>query len=51
MVFKPFNGFADGIPVEDSFVHMPDIPGIGFEAKNELYAVMKRMLEGCCCAS
>jgi hypothetical protein len=23
---------------------MPDVPGIGFEAKNALYAVMKPML-------
>ena len=45
MVFKPFNGFADGIPVEDSFVRMPDLPGIGFEAKNELYTVMKRIVK------
>ena len=44
-VFKPFNGFADGIPVEDSFVRMPEIPGIGFEAKNELYEVMRGMVE------
>ena len=47
-VFKPFNGFADGIPVEDSFVRMPDLPGIGFEAKNELYAVMKSMVGDYC---
>ncbi len=40
-VFKPFNGFADGIPVKDSFVELPDLPGIGFEAKNELFAIMK----------
>jgi len=25
-------------------VPMPDVPGIGFEAKNALYAVMKGML-------
>jgi L-alanine-DL-glutamate epimerase-like enolase superfamily enzyme len=47
-VFKPFNGFADGIPVEDSFVRMPDLPGIGFEAKNELYAVMKSLVADYC---
>ena len=29
----------------DSCVPMPDLPGIGFEAKNALYAVMKPMLE------
>jgi len=40
-VFKPFNGFADGVPIQDSFVTLPDLPGIGFEAKNELFAIMK----------
>jgi len=40
-VFKPFNGFADGMPVTDSFVHLPDLPGIGFEAKNELFSIMQ----------
>lgn len=44
-VFAPFGGFADDTPVKDSRVKMPDIPGIGFEAKNALYAVMKPMLE------
>lgn len=42
-VFAPFGGFADDTPVKDSRVKMPDIPGIGFEAKNALYAVMKPM--------
>jgi len=40
-IFQPFGGFADSIPVQDSFVALPEIPGIGFEAKNELYSVMK----------
>ncbi|HVJ52900.1 MAG TPA: mandelate racemase/muconate lactonizing enzyme family protein [Aliidongia sp.] len=44
-VFKPFGGFADGIRVEDGYVALPDIPGIGFEAKAELYAVMKALAE------
>jgi L-alanine-DL-glutamate epimerase-like enolase superfamily enzyme len=44
-VFAPFGGFADNTPVRDSRVTMPDIPGVGFEAKNELYAVMKPMLD------
>ncbi|HEX5212676.1 MAG TPA: mandelate racemase/muconate lactonizing enzyme family protein [Pseudolabrys sp.] len=43
-VFAPFGGFADNTPVRDSRIAMPDIPGIGFEAKNALYAVMKPML-------
>jgi L-alanine-DL-glutamate epimerase-like enolase superfamily enzyme len=45
-IFQPFGGFADGIPVEDSFVRLPDTPGIGFEAKNELFRVMKGLIEG-----
>lgn len=40
-VFKPFGGFADGIAVEDGYVKLPDIPGVGFEAKSELYSVMR----------
>ena len=40
-VFAPFGGFADNCAVKDSRVTMPDVPGIGFEAKNDLYAVMK----------
>jgi L-alanine-DL-glutamate epimerase-like enolase superfamily enzyme len=44
-VFAPFGGFADATPVEDSRIAMPDAPGIGFEAKNALWAVMKPMLE------
>jgi L-alanine-DL-glutamate epimerase-like enolase superfamily enzyme len=44
-VFQPFGGFADGIPVEDSYVRLPEIPGIGFEAKHELFRVMKALIE------
>jgi L-alanine-DL-glutamate epimerase-like enolase superfamily enzyme len=44
-IFQPFGGFADGHPVEDGFVTLPDIPGIGFEAKAELYRVMKALAE------
>jgi len=43
-VFKPFNGFADTVPVEDSYVSMPDVPGVGFELKNELFGVMKQLI-------
>jgi L-alanine-DL-glutamate epimerase-like enolase superfamily enzyme len=44
-IFQPFGGFADGFPVEDSYVRLPEIPGIGFEAKVELFRVMKTLLE------
>ena len=40
-VFRPFNGFADDCPVEGGYVRLPDSPGIGFERKAELYAVMR----------
>ena len=43
-IFQPFGGFADGIPVEDSYVRLPDIPGVGFEAKGELFRVMKGLI-------
>lgn len=44
-VFQPFGGFADGIAVEDGYVALPDIPGIGFEAKAALYDLMRRVGE------
>jgi len=40
-VFAPFGGFGDSVPVVDGRVRMPDVPGIGFEAKSALYAVFK----------
>ena len=42
-VFAPFGGFADDVPVVDGRVRMPDVPGIGFEAKSALYAVLKTL--------
>ena len=43
-VFRPFNGFADNISVQDSYVPLPGVPGIGFELKNELFSIMKSMI-------
>ncbi|HWL67983.1 MAG TPA: mandelate racemase/muconate lactonizing enzyme family protein [Geminicoccus sp.] len=42
-VFQPFGGFADRIEVQDGRVGLPDIPGIGFEAKADLYRVMREL--------
>jgi D(-)-tartrate dehydratase len=42
--FKPFGGFADSLPVKNGYVCLPEIPGIGFEAKSDLYAVMASLL-------
>ena len=44
-IFQPFGGFADSIRVENSYVGLPEIPGIGFEAKQELYRVMRQLAE------
>jgi D(-)-tartrate dehydratase len=38
-VFKPFGGFADSTPVRDGHVGLPDVPGIGFEEKGELFGL------------
>jgi D(-)-tartrate dehydratase len=39
-VFQPFGGFPDGTRVENSMVTLPDLPGIGFEGKSDLYSIM-----------
>jgi L-alanine-DL-glutamate epimerase-like enolase superfamily enzyme len=40
-LFQPFGGFPDGVKVENSFITMPDLPGIGFEGKSDLFKVMQ----------
>jgi L-alanine-DL-glutamate epimerase-like enolase superfamily enzyme len=42
-VFQPFGGFADSVAVVDGYVGLPNVPGVGFEAKSKLYAVMKEL--------
>ena len=44
-VFKPFCGFADGVTIEDGYVQLPEIPGIGFELKSELFSVMRQLID------
>lgn len=39
-LFQPFGGFPDGVEVEDGYITMPDLPGIGFEGKADLYTHM-----------
>lgn len=45
-VFGIFAGFADDAKVEDGWLRLSDRPGIGFEAQNALYAVMKELRDG-----
>jgi L-alanine-DL-glutamate epimerase-like enolase superfamily enzyme len=42
-IFQPFGGFADNTPVENSYIGMPDTPGIGFETKKELIALLRTL--------
>ena len=42
-VFGMFAGFADDAKIEDGHLRLPDRPGIGFEAQNALYAVMREL--------
>jgi D(-)-tartrate dehydratase len=44
-LFQPYGGFPDGVRVEDSHITMPDLVGIGFEGKSDLYAEMKALAE------
>jgi D(-)-tartrate dehydratase len=44
-VFAPFGGFADGVAVEEGRVRLPDVPGIGFETKADLLALLHDELE------
>ena len=44
-LFQPFGGFPDGVRVEDSHITMPELPGIGFEGKSDLYKVMRELAE------
>jgi L-alanine-DL-glutamate epimerase-like enolase superfamily enzyme len=42
-LFQPFGGFPDGVRVENGYVTMPDLPGIGFEGKSDLIKVMRQL--------
>ena len=42
-LFQPYGGFPDGVRVNESYITMPDLPGIGFEGKADLYAEMKEL--------
>ena len=42
-VFAPFGGFADDTPVEDGMIHLPEVPGVGFEAKSDLMDLFRSL--------
>jgi len=42
-VFAPFGGFADDTPVTDGMIGLPEVPGIGFEAKSDLTDLLRSL--------
>jgi D(-)-tartrate dehydratase len=44
-LFQPYGGFPDGVRVESGFITMPELPGIGFEGKADLYAELRKLAE------
>ena len=44
-LFQPYGGFPDGVRVEHSHITMPELIGIGFEGKADLYAEMKALAD------
>jgi L-alanine-DL-glutamate epimerase-like enolase superfamily enzyme len=44
-LFQPFGGFPDGVRVEDGYVTLPELPGLGFEGKSNLIKVMRELAE------
>ena len=42
-LFQPYGGFPDGVKVDNSYVTMPDLVGIGFEGKSDLIREMRAL--------
>lgn len=44
-LFQPYGGFPDGVQVENGHITMPELTGIGFEGKAELFRVMRELAQ------
>ncbi|MGB5995649.1 MAG: mandelate racemase/muconate lactonizing enzyme family protein [Candidatus Deferrimicrobiaceae bacterium] len=42
-VFAPFGGFAGDTRVEDGMIGLPEVPGVGFEAKSDLMDLIRSL--------
>ncbi len=42
-LFQPYGGFPDSVKVVDGHITMPELPGIGFEGKSDLYEEMRAL--------
>ena len=44
-LFQPYGGFPDGVKVENGHIMLPELPGIGFEGKSDLYREMVKLAD------
>lgn len=44
-LFQPYGGFPHGVVVENGYVTLPELPGIGFEGKSDLISEMRKLAE------
>ena len=42
-LFQPYGGFPDGVRVNQGYVDLPYLPGIGFEGKSDLILAMREL--------
>ncbi|PUE32649.1 mandelate racemase [Limnohabitans sp. Jir61] len=42
-LFQPYGGFPDGVRVNQGYVDLPALPGIGFEGKSDLIKAMREL--------
>ena len=42
-LFQPYGGFPDNVEVQNGYIELPNLPGIGFEGKNDLIKQMKEL--------
>jgi L-alanine-DL-glutamate epimerase-like enolase superfamily enzyme len=42
-LFQPYGGFPDGVRVNDGHIVMPELPGLGFEGKADLFTQMRSL--------
>jgi L-alanine-DL-glutamate epimerase-like enolase superfamily enzyme len=42
-LFQPYGGFPDSVKVVEGHITMPELPGIGFEGKSDLYSEMRAL--------
>jgi D(-)-tartrate dehydratase len=42
-LFQPYGGYPDGVEVQEGYITMPELTGIGFEGKSDLYREMQAL--------